>query len=453
MRQPVIGSQLFFVVVLGLFLVGTVGVAAQLQTQPEEEPNDRIENATRIEVGGTVNGEIDSVGDLDSYTFVLEENQPVRVTLRTSEDLVVRNTSAEESDDIPLLTFSQFQRNGGGIFGVGPPFTYLNAGEAYTYTVNPRSASVNAGSCGLNRSVSETRTVTMCPPGEYVIRVLPADPDVGVQQDTTIGPYSITVEPAGTVAESPSDTDTPAEAPSQLPNTLSVRSTSDERVYYDATVSDSIAPGPGADLIGAEQPDEVSGATASGSTAQGGVDNFTFSGDLTALSLEGGPAEIYVNGEQIDPAEYQATPTSTPTPTQIPTPTPTPTSTPTPTPTATSTSTPTPTPTRTQTPTATVTPTPTLSQMTTSGPSSPTPTSASTASPAEDTPTQVSTTSAGGRTTASSQGQTSLHSPTTTGGNGDGQTGVFGPGFGLGVAACAIVATVIGRVLAGRRRS
>lgn len=77
----------------------------------------------------------------------------------------------------------------------------------------------------------------------------------------------------------------------------------------------------GADLVNAESPDTTEGTTASGSTAEGGQDNFTFAGQLTALTLEGGPARVYVNGEQIDPAQYQSTtPTSTVTPTATPEP-------------------------------------------------------------------------------------------------------------------------------------
>ena len=77
----------------------------------------------------------------------------------------------------------------------------------------------------------------------------------------------------------------------------------------------------GADLANAESPDTIEGTAASGSTAEGGRDNFTFAGQLTALTLEGGPARVYVNGEQIDPAQYQST-SITPTPTSTETPEP-----------------------------------------------------------------------------------------------------------------------------------
>lgn len=152
-----------------------------------------------------------------------------------------------------------------------------------------------------------------------------------------------------------------------LPNTLTVRSTGDERVTYRITVSGRIQPGSAADLTNATQPDRVGTTTARGSAAEGGIDDFTFSGRLTGIEVSGGPAAIFVNGEQIDPADYQQsgttpsaddTPGATPTPpSPTPSPTLTPSSTPTPTPSSTATSTPSPTATPTLTSTRTATPT------------------------------------------------------------------------------------------------
>jgi hypothetical protein len=153
-----------------------------------------------------------------------------------------------------------------------------------------------------------------------------------------------------------------------LPNTLTIRSTDEQRVRYNITVSGRIQPGSGADLTNADQPDQVGTATAAGSSAQGGVDNFTFSGRLTGLEVSGGTADVFLNGQRIDPTNYQPsspptetgdTPTLPTTATQ--TPNPTATASPTPTSTATSTPSPTTTPTQTQTssPTATSTSTPT----------------------------------------------------------------------------------------------
>jgi len=94
---------------------------------------------------------------------------------------------------------------------------------------------------------------------------------------------------------------------SSLPNTITINSTGEERVSYEFTVSGEVEYGDKANLAGDESnptyPDGISGATASGSVAEGGVDNYRFSGELSGLSLTGGPAEVYVNGEQIDPSE------------------------------------------------------------------------------------------------------------------------------------------------------
>ncbi len=180
-----------------------------------------------------------------------------------------------------------------------------------------------------------------------------------------------------------------------LPNTLTIRSTGDERVSYNVSVSERISPGSGADLANATQPDTISQTTASGSTAQGGVDNFTFSGRITALNLSGDSAEVSVNGERVDPSTF---PQSTPTPANTTTATATPPSTPGGTPPAPPTVNATPTPTPTPSPTTTTTSTSTLAQSPTSTrvvgsipTSTPTSTSPSTATPS---PTQQPTTAA-----------------------------------------------------------
>jgi hypothetical protein len=189
------------------------------------------------------------------------------------------------------------------------------------------------------------------------------------------GPAAASTSPAAAA-----DAPTQQQIQQSTPNTVTIQSTGDERVFYTISVSGGIEPGPGADLTGAEQPDTVSGATASGSTAQGGVDNFTFRGRITALNVSGGPAEIYVNGTQIDPATFpQSAPPTTASPTA--TPTRTPTSTPT------ATRTPTPTATATPTATSTATPTPDTPSTTTTTPSA-TPTASPTASETANATTQ-----------------------------------------------------------------
>ena len=268
------------------------------------------------------------------------------------------------------------------------------------------------------------------PPYEYLVTLGPMEEvgSTGPPLDAFESSYSVSVDFSDD-ASTPSSPST--ETARQLPNTLSIRSTGDERVYYNATASGSVAPGSGADLTGAEQPDEVSGATASGSTAQGGVDNFTFSGDLTALNLEGGPAEVSVNGEQIDPANYQETPTPTPTPTPTATPTPTPT------PTATSTPTATPSPTPTQTASPTPTPTPTATKMATPTATS-IPTSAVEPTTTVDQPS-VTVTNTQTETEIPVEGDGRVLNGTGTDTDTE-VSGSSGPGFGVAVAIVALLA-------------
>jgi TM2 domain-containing membrane protein YozV len=148
----------------------------------------------------------------------------------------------------------------------------------------------------------------------------------------------------------------------QLSNTITINSTSDQRAYYEFTVSGNISYGEQANPVGSASnpthPDEITGTTAAGSTAEGGVDSYTFSGEITSFNLTG-PANVYVNGRRLDPSTL---PASAPTQTAVPTtPSPTPTGTPTRTPTATATPTATTTLTPTATATATATPEPSLS--------------------------------------------------------------------------------------------
>ena len=92
-----------------------------------------------------------------------------------------------------------------------------------------------------------------------------------------------------------------------MPNTLTILSTDDERVYYNATASGRFEPAETADLTDADQPDSVTNTTASGSTAQGGSDAFRFTGRITALSLTGGSARVYINGREVNPATIPET--------------------------------------------------------------------------------------------------------------------------------------------------
>lgn len=93
-------------------------------------------------------------------------------------------------------------------------------------------------------------------------------------------------------------------------NRLVIDSTGDERVFYEVTVSGSIELGEEANPVEAEVPDSASGNTASGSVL-GGTDDFFFTGEITNIEIEGGSADVYVNGERIDPDDVEGTTTTT----------------------------------------------------------------------------------------------------------------------------------------------
>ena len=385
--------RLLTVVVAGLLVVSASVALAQDSAVDEQEPNDRQENARTLELGSTVKAEI-AGGDIDVFSWQLDQDP-------TSED----DSNAEPARGI--LSVSEDATGS---------LTYLVVGQASGYQIIEPGESVE---------VFNTSGLTIIPTGTVSLEVYPVDPssNVPVQNQTpTEGSYTFTVESLG--ESQSSDTDTSPGTSSQLPNTLSIRSTGDERVYYNATVSNSVAPGPGADLEGAEQPDTVSGTRATGSTAQGGVDNFTFAGELTVLDLEGGPAEVYVNGERVDPAEYQID-TPTPTDTETPTPTPTPTATPTPTPTPTATSTP--------TATATPSPTPTSTETRTAMQTS-TSTTTSTITSSADTPRNMTVTNTQTGDSTETNGQIVGGNETDTE-----SSSSDGAGFGVTIAFVALV--------------
>jgi hypothetical protein len=94
-----------------------------------------------------------------------------------------------------------------------------------------------------------------------------------------------------------------------LPNTLTIESTDEDRASYEVSVDGRIGAGFDADLTGATHPDSISGGTdrfvaergtsASGSVAGGGTDSYWFSGEVTDLDVNG-PAVVSINGEHTD---------------------------------------------------------------------------------------------------------------------------------------------------------
>ncbi|WP_416840210.1 hypothetical protein [Haloferax sp. DFSO52] len=90
---------------------------------------------------------------------------------------------------------------------------------------------------------------------------------------------------------------------SDLSNTVTIVSTSDERAFYQILVSGQAGPGAGADLTGALYPDTVSDNRIRGSSAEYGTDSFRFSGEVTTILLSG-PANVLINGQEVDPSDY-----------------------------------------------------------------------------------------------------------------------------------------------------
>lgn len=82
-------------------------------------------------------------------------------------------------------------------------------------------------------------------------------------------------------------------------NELRIESTGDARASYEITVTREFEYGEKANPLGADYPDDISGRTASGSVAERGVDNYYFSGEIDGLEVDG-PAEVYVNGMEVD---------------------------------------------------------------------------------------------------------------------------------------------------------
>jgi len=89
--------------------------------------------------------------------------------------------------------------------------------------------------------------------------------------------------------------------------TLRVESTGEDRASYEFSVSEALEPGDRANLSGADYPDAVDGTDGSGSVALYGADTYAFAGEVTALAVDG-PADVFVDGEQVDPADYASEP-------------------------------------------------------------------------------------------------------------------------------------------------
>ena len=80
----------------------------------------------------------------------------------------------------------------------------------------------------------------------------------------------------------------------ELPNTLIIRGGG--VADYEFTVSGEVALGPNA---GGGEDRIVGSDTAIGRVGDGGIDDFTFSGQVTSFEADG-PVDVFVNGERVD---------------------------------------------------------------------------------------------------------------------------------------------------------
>ena len=105
------------------------------------------------------------------------------------------------------------------------------------------------------------------------------------------------------------------QAATQPSNTLTIKSTADERAFYEFTVSGQLEYGANANPVddpsNPTHPDKVTGTTASGTVAENGNDTYRFSGEIRAFKLTEGPADVFVNGEQINPGTFPDVVTAT----------------------------------------------------------------------------------------------------------------------------------------------
>jgi len=113
------------------------------------------------------------------------------------------------------------------------------------------------------------------------------------------------------------------QAATQPSNTLTIKSTADERAFYEFTVSGQLEYGANANPVdepsNPTHPDKVTGTTASGTVAENGNDTYRFSGEIRAFKLTEGPANVFVNGEQINPGTFPNVVTATSTEPSSPT--------------------------------------------------------------------------------------------------------------------------------------
>ena len=266
-------------VILSAITLSTGVVEAQ---QSENEPNGKKSNATHITTGTTVSGTLTAIDSGDWYSFDVSTPGTIYVNFDNPANLYVKLIG---SDGNTLRSMGPF-----------PDDISIDVDQPGTYYLQ--------------------FTHKGLPPGGYLF-------NVSIEEET-----SKDEEP------DPSDDNDQAEDQSSSPagNTVTITKTGSAEgvAQYEFTVSGDLTPND-------DFEDDINGATASGRVGpESGTDSVTFTGELTAISLDG-PAVVLLNGNEIDPETYldgtetpEPTPEPTPESTPEPTPEPTPTETPVP---------------------------------------------------------------------------------------------------------------------------
>ena len=342
------------------------------------EPNDELDAATPIESGERVEGALVD-GERDVFAVEADAGENVTASVEVG-DLPTDNPGNVAID---VLAPDGERLNEPTEDDVGRPANRTDLSGATVKDVATVSATVEEA-------------------GTYYLRVQGAygsDPTIGIGGFV---PYTLDADVSG----------------GEPTNTIEITGTGPV-VDYTFAAAD-VLPGERADIE--DGTDRIDGGMVRGSTGEGGVDTYRFTGEIRGFEAETFETLVVrVNGERVDPASFGSVPgqaTATSTPTATATPTPTATATPTPTPTTTATATPTATTTATATATTTATDTTTVTTATTAT--------------ANATPT---TAEAGGEIV----GGTETGETTSSG----------GPGFGIAGGVVAVLAAV---ALAGRRR-
>ena len=134
------------------------------------------------------------------------------------------------------------------------------------------------------------------------------DPTSGSSSDTSDSESDSSTDSSTDDSTTDGSTDDGSTTDSGLPNTVSIQGVTTDQVSYELTVGGALEK---STAMGASinDNDTVDGSTATGQVA-GGVDSYAYEGEITAFSLDG-DADVFVDGEQVDPASLGGTDSGT----------------------------------------------------------------------------------------------------------------------------------------------